>query len=98
MTKRKLMQPVKYLKNNQCPECESKLVLVEQTVSFCDIDDRGLPLNVSLSEEIEVNLNCPNCGAMYEAEKKGPYFYIKPILPKINRTVLEDYNPFLLKD
>lgn len=93
------MKLYRKVKLNECKECYHQLVLVEQETIFSDLSDNGLPINTSIANEVIVRLICPNCGAVYEAEKVGPAYHIAPII-KYNRKPKEIHydNPFLLEE
>ena len=92
----KYIMPVKILKGNQGPKCESTLVLEETTYSVASLDERGMATFCSLDEEVELKLVCTGCGERYDVEKGGPYFQIKRTtkpIPKM-KPIVKEFNPF----
>lgn len=90
-----LKRGVVYLRENECPKCRGKLVLVSVEKSITQLNKDGLPIiNTNIDDdEIDINLVCKKCGDIYDVEKKGMYFKVKKDLPEINPT-LEEFNPF----
>ena len=92
----KYIMPVKILKRNQCPNCESTLILEETSYSVATLDENGMATFSSLDEEVDVKLLCTGCGKEFEVEKGGPYFRIKRTtkpIPKM-KPIIKDFNPF----
>ncbi len=90
-----LKRGIIYLRENECPKCRGKLVLITVEKSLTQINKDGLPIiDGDIDDEIDACLICKKCGESYDIEKKGMYFKIKRELPIINSPVLEDFNPF----
>ena len=90
-----LKRGIIYLRENECPKCRGKLVLITVEKSLTQINKDGLPIiDGDIDDEIDACLICKKCGESYDIEKKGMYFKIKRELPIINSPILEDFNPF----
>lgn len=90
-----LKRGVIYLKENECPACRGRLMLVSVEKNITQLNKDGLPIiNTDIDDEVEINLTCKKCGAIYDVEKRGMYFRVKRELPIINNPQLEDFNPF----
>lgn len=90
-----LKRGVVYLKENECPKCRGRLVLVSVEKSLTQLNKDGMPIiSNDIDDEIEVNLICKKCGESYDVEKRGLYFKVKKDLPVINNPSLEEFNPF----
>lgn len=95
MDKLNLIKPVIYLKPNQCPECRSNLILVEESRSVANLDENGFPNPMDiLEEEYESKLVCTECGKEFPVDKRGPYFCISRTTPKIAKNIIAAFNPF----
>lgn len=83
--------PIRYLGNNQCPQCTGELMLIEKETYVGALDKKGQAIGGQ--SFLEVAMRCTKCGAEYEADRKGLYYYIKPKTRPIVHDI-GDYNPF----
>ena len=91
MAGQKMIQPIKFVSNNQCPKCYGHLELLEVDIYVAAIDKKGRPIGGS--EFTEASLRCKTCGEEYPAWKKGACYYIAPTTPPI-KPVMKEFNPF----
>lgn len=90
-----LERGIVYLKENECPKCRGRLVLLAVEKSITKLNKDGIPvINEDIDDDIEAWLVCTKCKETYDVEKKGIYFKVKRELPVINTPSLEDFNPF----
>ena len=85
------------LRPNQCPICEGTLSLTEIEQNTFPLDDNGALENYFEQNAYEAFLKCDNCNHIFEADKKGNFFYIRRSLPEVkkDRKNILSFNPFL---
>jgi rubredoxin len=63
-----------------CPECRAgKLLLIKTQHSFYKINAAGHPEDIPCDTSREMNVECPECGAVYEFEQdyNGRIVFVK---------------------
>ena len=89
-----MIKPFEFLRNNQCPKCKGKLVLVETENYVAELDGKGTIIDSITT--VKSTLRCTKCNHTYDAEKKGMCYHIALTLPEIP-VIVQDYNPFYSK-
>lgn len=72
-----MYEPIKFFKENECPYCSRKLVLVDIDMTVSQIDSDGMMLSGNWRGGNKIFLYCNTCKKKYDVEKKGQFVRIK---------------------
>ena len=90
-----MVKVMRWLRNNECPICQGRLVLITKDTAYYDVDDEGHiePYFATFDSFYDERLVCPKCNKYFPAKVEGDKVsrITKPILDKQEK---KESNPF----